>query len=52
MDDEMKDYRVRYTTKEGDSAKCWFPARDKEHAKEQAHDEYWDIAEITSVELM
>lgn len=51
-EEQERDYIVRYTTTEGDSSKCWFSARDEEHAKELARDEYWDIAEITSVELM
>jgi len=48
----MPDYRIRYTTKDGDTCKVWLPAENEDDARDEAMQEYWDIEEITSVEEM
>jgi len=48
----MEDYQIYYEDKDGDSCKVWLSAESVDDAKERVRDEYWDIAEIVSVNLL
>ena len=45
----QKKFSVKYITSEDDHSSVWVYARDEEHAKEVAYDEYHDIKEIQIV---
>jgi hypothetical protein len=48
----MKDFKVSYTTKDDDLCHVRVSAYNKEDAKAEAKQEYWDIDEIIQVTPM
>lgn len=45
----MKKWKVWYTDKFGDTAKCWVYADTPEEAKAEVMHEYWDVDTIDCV---
>lgn len=48
----MKEYIVKYIDKDGDLCSVWVLATNREDAKRQARNEYWDIKYIVMVTEM
>lgn len=48
----MKEYIAKYIDKDGDLCSVWEEATNREDAKLQARNEYWDIKDIVMVTEM
>ena len=49
---EMKQWKVVYETRDGDTTAVWTYANNEDQAIDEVQDEYWDIEEIISVQEM